>query len=138
MMAGEAQCSGEFGVALLSGELSCGRIEISGGRRPVVVSDATLRADQIMISNQGLEALTVGQSGRLYGTSVDIRTGSLGGARAGVRYNPPFGSSGPMFVQLDNVRYRQNGTVPNLTYILSDPHNGPANWAVPTLPSDDH
>src|SRR3546814_18934078 len=74
-----------------------------------------------MIANQGLEALTVGQSGRLYGTSVDIRTGSLGGARAGVRYNPAFGSSGPMFVQLDNVRYRQNGTGTNLTYILYDP-----------------
>src|SRR3546814_20791238 len=83
-----------------------------------------------MIANQGLEALTVGQSGRLYGTSVDIRTGSLGGARAGVRYNPAFGSSGPMFVQLDNVRYRQNGTGTNLTYILYDPDNGPANWDV--------
>src|SRR3546814_10843907 len=96
--------------------------------RPVVVSAATLRADQIMISNQGLEALTVGQSGRLYGTSVDIRTGSLGGARAGVRYNPAFGSSGPMFVQLYNVRYRQNGTGTNLTYILYYPDNCPSNW----------
>src|SRR3546814_18903278 len=102
MMAVEAQCSGEFGVALLSGELSCGRIEISGGRRPVVVNDATLRADQIMISNQGLEALTVGQSGRLYGTSVDTRTGSLVGQRPGFRSPHSCGSSGPPFVPLDH------------------------------------
>lgn len=126
----EAECSGEFGIAVFSGELLCGRIEISGATRPVVVGNATLRADEIVISNQGLEALTVGQAGRLYSTCVDIRSGSLGGSRTGIRYNPAFGSGGPMLVHVDNVRYRHNGAGTNLTYILYDPDHGQANWNV--------
>jgi hypothetical protein len=125
----KATCAGEFGVAVLSGSLSFDSIDITGSRRPVVVANATLSGNMILVSDQENEAITLGGGGVLRAKTIDIRSGSIGGEGSGIRYNQAFGA-GAIKVDADLIRYRHNGVGVPLQYLIYDPIHSPGDWRV--------
>ncbi|PWG02093.1 hypothetical protein [Sphingosinicella humi] len=129
----EVSCGGEFGIAILSGALSCDRIEVTGGDRPIVVANASLSAKSITVKGQRREAITTGGAAMLAVQVINIDSGSMSGAASALRYHPAFGNDVSASMRVGTIRYRHNGAGTPLQYIIYDPEHSQNHWSIGTI-----
>lgn len=130
-------CAGELGLHVTSGTLNIGAAKLTGAATRLVrvsatTGVATLNVGTLEISGNtsSPSPVTIGNGGKFSAGHIDFSTGPTAAVTAAIRYDSAFGSGSLQGVNIGTIRYTQNGSANNYTYVAMDLTNGFESWQI--------